>query len=275
MLIDMHVNAVADDGTPRDPKKTFEQAAQVGLDGVLVVGTPETLDRQAWLDARGEDDPLVFFAVPVRTRRGTFLCVPRRTDDECVPAEWTRTDRRETVDETSFLARVHDRRLAVIAVQPYVRVANEQAVADLVFSLEGIHAVEVRTLGADPMAVDLAVEAALGMRLPCLAGSGDRKKDPVLGTLASLFAVRVEDQSGLVDALLSGDAWPVQIERGRERKGGPKGGPPRGSGPQAGPAPDGPPPSGPGPRPGGSDEGEDEGKRRRRRRRRSPQSSED
>lgn len=265
MLIDMHVNAAADDGSPRDPRRTLELAAQAGLDGILVVGRADQLDRAAWTAAREAEGPRVYFAVPVATDRGDFLCIPRAADDDCVPPEWTARERRQPLDEATLLGRMKDHHAAVVAVQPYGRRGKGAPTGDLVFAFDGIHAVEVRTADTDPMAADMAVEAGLGMRLPCLAGSGDRRGEPQLGRLATLFAARITTQTELVAALLSGEAWPVSIER---PKGAPKGGPkgaPKG-------APDGAPKSAPDGAPPRAPRGDvpPDGRKRRRRRGRGP-----
>jgi hypothetical protein len=261
MLIDMHVRAIADDGTPRDAARTLEQAAKAGLDGILVVGTAEQLERGGWPTAGQQGPgPRVFVAVPVSTDRSDFLCVPRSADPTIVPAEWNRADRRQTPDEATVLARLNDHHAAVISVQPYVRRPKHPPAGDLVFSFEGIHAVEVRTADTDPMDADMAMEAGLGMRLPCLAGSGDRRGEPRLGELATLFAARIGSQAELVAALKSGDAWPVVIQRPQGSEGG-RGGEGRkrrrrrGRGPRG--ADDGAPTSGNGEGPG--DDGDDGG----------------
>jgi len=221
MLIDMHVRATADDGTPRDAARTLEQAAKAGLDGLLVVGTAEQLERGGWLAPRQGSGPRVFVGVSVSTDRTDFVCVPRSADDDLVPTEWTR----RAPEEATVLARMTDHHAAVIVVEPYVRRPKHPPAGDLVFAFEGIHAVQVRSAQTDPMDADMAVEAGLGMRLPCVAGSGDRRGEPRLGELATLFAARVGSQAELVSALKSGDAWPVLIQRpegGRPGDGGRK-----------------------------------------------------
>lgn len=212
MLIDMHVNATTGDGEPRDARRVIEEVREAGFDGLLVVGTPDDTDQKAWQDAREDGDPIVLFAVPVATPKARFICIPEGDVVGLLPNAWYGAEEEKRPSEGDVLDRLAKQSGAVIVAQPYER-GDKPYAGDEVFGFDGIHGVEVRTSHSDPLASDLAIEAGLGMRLPCVAGSGSRRHESEVGTHATLFPGRIETQSDLVAALREGDAWPVLIAR--------------------------------------------------------------
>ena len=216
VLIDMHVSALDSNNVAVDPRTVLDLAVAAGLDAILVVGPPGMWEPAAWLEAQVEDDPFVFVAFGVRSARGLFYCVPRDPEVQIVPARWATRSEEQPLGDAEVLAWMKTQGAAVIASQPYDRRFGPAA-ADLVFAFDGIHAVEVRFLGVDALSADMALEAGMGMRLPCLAGSGVLDDPPFLGRFATLFPAVIEDQAGLVDALKAGEAWPVTIERPNQK----------------------------------------------------------
>ena len=206
MIIDMHVAGRSNDGTARDPGAILKLAQTAGLDGLLVV---DAEDRGAWRAARKKKSPLVFFGSFVASAGGRFVCVLRDADAE-VPARFTSPGALPA--DAELLDYLKSQKAGVIASEPYDRRWAPTA-GDLVFAFEGIHAVEVRTVNSEPLPHDLAREAAQGMHLPSVAGTGDNAPDDEMGQHATLFLVEVGSQEELVTALQSGELWPVQIDR--------------------------------------------------------------
>lgn len=213
MLIDMHVAATGGgDGTPPDPRDVLDQAGAAGLDGILVIGFAGDFDPRRWLEARTEDDPRVFCAFCVNCARGRLFCVPQDPSSPPIPSGWSGRAKENVLEADEVVRHVRKLGAAVIAGQPYDH-RFEPVAGDLVFSFEGIHAVEVRTTDIEPLPADIAIEAGLGMRLPCLAGTGVVDSSTPIGHLATLFPAPIRTQAELVEALQAGDAWPVIIER--------------------------------------------------------------
>lgn len=208
MIIDLHVNAARADGHLWEPREILDRARDGWLDGMLVVGKGALPDTAAWLDARTEDDPLVFFAAEIATSRARFICIPRSLGGKGAFPKGLG----EGLDEERLLEKLRALAAGVIVAQPYER-TRPPTPGDLVFSFPGIHALETRTQGSDALASDLAMEAALGMGLPCVGGSDAPGEDVQLGHISALFLDNIESQSALVAALTSGDVWVVRGER--------------------------------------------------------------
>ena len=211
MLIDIHVNAVTDDGDARNPRQVLDEIRKAGFDGVVVAGRPGELDTGTWEAERGEDDPALFFALPITTAHARFLCVPSGPLDRLVPPAWLDPEA-EPPTESALLERLEKASAAVIVAQPYER-THAPVADDEVLRFEGLHAIEVRTSHSDLLAADLAVEAGLGLRLACVAGSASGRHDPHIGVHATLVPGVVHGQSELAALLRDGEAWPVTVAR--------------------------------------------------------------
>jgi len=210
VIVDLQVNGTHDDGSPCDPTQVLALANVGWLDGVVVVGEGGLPDVAAYTAARGEDDPLVFFGALVTTDRARFVCIPKRLDDTGFLPPSARAAGRLPSQE--LLRHVGAREGAVIVCQPFDRDSGP-APGDLVFALDGIHAVQTRTASASALAVDMAIEAALAMHLPCVAGTGAAATDRWQQRYATLLLDEVATQAELVAAIKTGDLWSVQLER--------------------------------------------------------------
>jgi hypothetical protein len=99
---------------------------------------------------------------------------------------------------------------AVVAAHPYDR-SIERPGGDVLFSLDGLSAVEGLDARRKPAANDLAVEAADHMGLPCVGGSGARESLGEIGKAATLFRDLVRTEADLVAQLRSGTVFSVAI----------------------------------------------------------------
>jgi hypothetical protein len=99
---------------------------------------------------------------------------------------------------------------AVVAAHPYDR-SIERPGGDVVFSLDGLSAIEGHDARRKSATNDLAVEAADHLGLPCVGGSGARDGLGEIGKAATLFRDVVRTEADLVAQLRSGTVFGVVI----------------------------------------------------------------
>lgn len=204
MVVDLHVH-VGKDGL--DVDAAARQAAAIGLDGLAVVGENEI----ARVGSRELHGVVICAGAEVTTDRGHYLVFLPRPEELPPIAEIFATRGDEPWPVRDVLARTRALGGAVVAAHPYDRNVTHPG-GDVLFTLRGLTAVEAVTprRGA-PMGP--AVEAADTLGLPCVGGSDARRSVEDVGRCATLFTRRFRDEAGLVDALRSGQCWPVDFGR--------------------------------------------------------------
>ncbi len=207
MLIDLHVHSRHTPGCPLSPLDAVRRAREAGLDG-LVFTDMNSMDGLAEIrEAARTEGFLALCGAEIATDRGHYLAY--FPDPEKVPAlpqifgtpPWP-------VQEV--IAKVTSMGGAVVAAHPYDR-SIERPGGDVLFSLDGISAVEGLDARRKPAANDLAVEAADHMGLPCVGGSGARESLGEIGKAATLFRDLVRTEADLVAQLKSGTVFSVAI----------------------------------------------------------------
>src|ERR671918_559363 len=126
---------------------------------------------------------------------------------------FTETNTQDGCDELFHLgrgAKVRALGAAIVAARPYDRDFPYPA-QDYILSLKSLCAVEGYNPRIRSSANDLAVEAAEKMSLPCAGGSDARASLDEVGWGATLFKREVETQEQLVQGLLAGEFWAVQM----------------------------------------------------------------
>jgi predicted metal-dependent phosphoesterase TrpH len=207
MLLDLHVHTRFTPGCALEPRDVVRRAREAGLDGVVVTDL-NTLDGLAEVRAAGAAEGiLALCGVEIATDRGHYLAY--FPDPARVPAlpqlfgtpPWP-------VQEV--LAKVTSLGGAVVAAHPYDR-AIERPGGDILFSLEGLSAVEGLETRRRDSVNDLAVEAADHLGLPCVGASGARDALTEIGKAATLFRDPVRSEADLVAQLRSGSVFAVAI----------------------------------------------------------------
>jgi hypothetical protein len=95
---------------------------------------------------------------------------------------------------------------AVVAAHPYDKTIDRPS-GDVIFTLDGLAAIEGLHGRKKGSANDLAVEAADHMNLPCVGGSGALDALGQLGTAATLFRDPVASERDLVAQLKAGTVF--------------------------------------------------------------------
>ena len=168
MLIDLHVHSRHTPGCSLSPLDVVRRAREAGLDGVVFTDM-NTLDGLAEIREAGKAaEFLALCGVEIATDRGHYLAFFPDPGKVAAPPQIFGTPPWPVQD---VIAKVMSMGGAVVAAHPYDR-SIERPGGDVLFTLDGISAVEGLDGRRKPVTNDLAVEAADHMGLPCVGGSG-------------------------------------------------------------------------------------------------------
>jgi predicted metal-dependent phosphoesterase TrpH len=210
MLIDLHCHSYLSTGCNLDPGAVLERAASHGLDGVAFTET-NTQDGCDELVHLGRGAKVkVFVGLELTTDRGQYLCFFPRPEEAPEPVQMWGSNRERPWSADEVLPKVRALGAAIVAARPYDREFPYPA-QDYILSLKSLCAVEGYNPRIRSSANDLAVEAAEKMNLPCAGGSDARASIDEVGWGATLFKRSVDTQEQLVQTLLAGDFWAVQM----------------------------------------------------------------
>ena len=226
MLVDLHVHSQYTPGCHLTPRDVLRRAREAGLDGVVFTDL-NTLDGLSEIREAGvAEGILALCGAEIATDRGHYLAF--FPDPEKVPAlpqifgtpPWPVRE---------VLAKVVAMGGAVVAAHPYDK-SIERPGGDVIFTLEGLSAVEGLEARRNGATNDLAVEAADHMGLPCVGASGARDSLGDIGKAATLLRDPVRSEADLVAQLKAGTVFCVALgvtpdpaearaPRGREDRG--------------------------------------------------------
>jgi len=207
MLIDLHVHSRHTPGCSLSPRDVVRRAREAGLDGVVFTDM-NTLEGLAEIREAGAAEGIVALCgLEVATDRGHYLAF--FPDPAKVPAPpqvfgtppWPVRD---------VIARLNGMGAAVVAAHPYDK-GIERPGGDVLFTLDGLAAIEGLDASRKAATNDLAVEAADHLGLPCVAGSGARASLDEIGKAATLFRDVVRTEADLVAQLKAGTVFSVAI----------------------------------------------------------------
>jgi len=231
MLIDLHVHSNHTRGCVASVREVVRRAREAGLDGVAItdLNTLEALPEIR--AAAGEEGFLALCGLEVATDRGHYLCF--FPDPARVPAPAQIFGSATPWPVREVLAKVRELGGAAVAAHPYDK-SIERPSGDVIFTLDGIQAVEGLNARRKGPINDLAVEAADHMNLPCTGASGAHELAEI-GSAATLFRDPVASEADVVAQLRAGTVFSVAIgasaapqphgegfERRERREGGPR-----------------------------------------------------
>jgi len=207
MLIDLHVHSNHTRGCPATVREVVRRAREAGLDGVVVTDL-NTLEGLPEVRAAAEEERfLALCGLEVATDRGHYLCF--FPDPARVPAPAQVFGSATPWPVRDVLSRVRDLGGATVAAHPYDKTI-ERPSGDVIFTLDGLHAIEGLNARRKGPANDLAIEAADHMNLPCTGASGAHELSEI-GRAATLFRDPVASEADLVAQLRAGTVFSVAI----------------------------------------------------------------
>ncbi len=207
MLIDLHVHSHHTRGVTLAARDVVRRAKEAGLDGVAFTDL-NTLDGLDEFRAAGRDEQLlVLCGVEIATDRGHYLCF--FPDPAKVPPPPQMFGSATPWPVREVLAKVRELGGVVVAAHPYDKTV-ERPSGDVIFTLDGIAAVEGLNARRKGPANDLAMEAADHMALPCTGASGAHELADI-GKAATLFRDPVASEADLVAQLRAGTVFCVAI----------------------------------------------------------------
>lgn len=210
MLIDLHVHSYLSRDCPLDPKAVLARAESFGLDGVAFTESNTQDGCDELLELQGKTKLKVFVGLELATDKGQYLCFFARPDRAPEPVQMWGSNREKAWSADEALPRLKALGAAIVAARPYDKDFATPAL-DYVKSLKLLSAVEVYNPKVRAGANELAIEAALQLKLPGVAGSDARSSLDEVGFGATLFKRPVNTQADLVKALEEGACFPVQM----------------------------------------------------------------
>jgi predicted metal-dependent phosphoesterase TrpH len=207
MLIDLHVHSHHTRGCTLTPRDVVRRAKEAGLDGVAITDL-NTLDGLEEIRAAARDEGfLALCGVEIATDRGHYLCF--FPDPAKVPAPPQVFGSATPWPVREVLAKVRELGGVAVAAHPYDK-SIERPSGDVIFTLDGLAAIEGLNARRKGPANDLALEAADHMNLPCTGASGAHELADI-GKAATLFRDPVASESDLVAQLRAGTVFCVAI----------------------------------------------------------------
>jgi len=207
MLIDLHVHSNHTRGCSASVAELVRRAREVGLDGVVItdLNTLEALPEVR--AAAAAEKFLALCGLEVATDRGHYLCF--FPDPAKVPAPAQLFGSATPWSVREVLSKVREVGGAVVAAHPYDKTV-ERPSGDVIFTLDGLSAVEGLNARRRGAANDLALEAADHMSLPCTGASGAHELAEI-GKAATLFRDPVASEADVVAQLRAGTVFSVAI----------------------------------------------------------------
>jgi predicted metal-dependent phosphoesterase TrpH len=207
MLIDLHVHTHHTRGCSLSPREAVRRAREAGLDGIAFTDL-NTLEGLEEIRAAGREEGLLALCgLEVATDRGHYLCF--FPDPARVPPPPQMFGSATPWPVREVLAKVREQGGVAVAAHPYDKTV-ERPSGDVIFTLDGLAAVEGLNTRRKGPSNDLAIEAADHMSLPCTGGSGAHDAAEI-GHAATLFRDPVATEADVVAQLRAGTVFCVAI----------------------------------------------------------------
>lgn len=216
MLIDIHAKTSTSPDVSLSAREVAAKARAAGLDAVAFCETLSTANFQATLDACDAEGITAFIGVEIPTDKGILLAFAPELGEFYRAEEWRQLTELTTPPASEVIGLFNRLGGAVIASRPY-DLEIPHNMGDLIFTLDGIHAVEVFNGRVGKLQSDFALEAASFINVPTCGGS-DSEDEHELGTFATFFSDDVSTQSQFVEALTSREFWAVQLGQPSRQK---------------------------------------------------------
>jgi hypothetical protein len=181
-------------------------ARESGLDGLAVTDIGTMPDRAEMERISSATGVRLFSGIKLPTEAGVWLAYPPREDEGEDLTFHTEDSGLYPLSAVETLAR---NGWALVLSQPF----GEGGPGEAVYSMRGLHGLEVTNSSSGLCAKDLSLEAALALRLSVMGGSGVLGDLSVLGRVGTAFMPSISSQRDFHGALVSGAV--MLAEKGR------------------------------------------------------------
>ena len=210
MLIDLHAHSYLSKDCNLDPRQVLERAASHGLDGVAFTETNTQDGCDELFDLQAKTSMRIFVGLELNTDKGQYLCFFAKPHLAPEPVQLWGSNREKPWSADECLPKVKALGAVIVAARPYDKEFSHPAL-DYVSSVPFLTAVEGYNAKVRQSANDLAIEAALARKLPCVGGSDARGSLDEVGRGATFFKKDINGQEELVKALQEGEYWAVAV----------------------------------------------------------------
>lgn len=210
MLIDLHVKTERSSGVTATSHEALRRAKDEGLDAVLFADELSTVHCHALLNEAKAVGITAFIGVEIPTDKGLLIGVAPQIDAFYEAEEWRQLTQVTTPSAESVIDLFHSIGGAVIAARPY-DMSIPYNMGDMIFTLSGLHAVEVFNTRTNTIQNDFALEAASFIGVSTVGGSDNLRGTNMIGKHATFFMEELKTQEDLTRALRESKCWAVQI----------------------------------------------------------------
>ena len=205
MLVDLYLVAPRGlEGPGLD--RLLEACVEAGLDGACLVGPGECPPIEAARRSRFADRLFLAFGLEIPLNRGRLIWIP--PDPEVLLGTDWQGSLESGIEGAKILRERHGGGL--VATHPYDRAGGPPFV-DGVMTLRFLNGVMAGSGSGDHTRNLMACTAAQRLGVPTIGGTGPGCGPERIGASATAFVETLSSQEALVQALLSKDAWAVEL----------------------------------------------------------------
>lgn len=210
MLVDIHAKTERSPGVTASVHDVLKRAKDEGLDAVLIADELATSHCNQVLTEAQKLGIKAFIGVEIPSDKGLLIGVVPELDAFYEAEEWRQLTQVTTPSAESVIDMFQSRGGAVIASRPY-DLNIPYNMGDLIFTLQGLSAVEVFNSRTTPIQNDFALEAASFLGLSTAGGTDNMRGTSSVGKNATFFMQDIQSQQEFVEALRESKFWAVQI----------------------------------------------------------------
>ncbi len=211
MLIDLHVHTAYSEEFDLSLTDAITRCREAGISALLLTECDVAPPLDEVREIAEKENFKVFIGMDVDAADGRAIVVPRDpADDRFKNQCWA--DKGDDFRVRDVIRAVAELDGTVLATHPYLDDGGA-FLGDRIGRLEELAGIEIVCGLKNDLSNDLALEVAHAMSVPGLGGSDTGPEGQRLGRFATIFADEIETQEELVDALVEGTFWAVELSK--------------------------------------------------------------
>ncbi len=210
LIIDLHVHTSSTPGVSYTLRDLLQSAKTNGLDGLCITDVHTLAGGLEAKHIAEKENLLILVGFEAYTDRGHFLAILPSPENLPEISTWIQFDPDGQILFSSLVEAVSRYQGVLIAAHPFDRSVHPSP-GDGLIQLKGVSAIEVLNANRPALVNEFAEEIATGIGLPGIGGSDSREDLKSLGRFATLVLGDVNNESDLIERILSHDVWPIAI----------------------------------------------------------------